>query len=91
MLVTTFASNIARLRAVCLAAQAAGRQVVLAGRAMERALDVARECGYLDGVPETLSLDSFSRLPAKKVLVLATGSQGEARAAMSRIVRDDHR
>ena len=90
MLVTTFASNIARLRAVCLAAQAAGRQVVLAGRAIERALDVARECGYLDGVPEPLSLDSFSRLPAKKVLVLATGSQGEARAAMSRIIRGEH-
>jgi ribonuclease J len=90
VLVTTFASNIARLRAVCLAAQEAGRQVVLAGRAMERSLDVARECGYLDGVPETLSLESFSRLPAQKVLVLATGSQGEARAAMSRIIRGDH-
>jgi ribonuclease J len=90
VLVTTFASNISRLRAVCLAAQAAGRQVVLAGRAMERALAVARECGYLDGVPALLSLDSFSRLPPNKVLVLATGSQGEARAAMSRIIRGDH-
>lgn len=90
VLVTTFASNIARLRAVCLAAQDAGRQVVLAGRAMERSLDVARECGYLDGVPEPLSLEAFSRLPAQKVLVLATGSQGEARAAMSRIIRGEH-
>ena len=64
-----------------------GRRIVLAGRAMERSLEVARECGYLDGVPELLSLDSFARLPAHKILVLATGSQGEARAAMSRIVR----
>jgi ribonuclease J len=90
VLVTTFASNVARLRAVCLAAQAAGRQIVLAGRAMERSLDVARECGYLDGVAELHSLDSFGRLPPNRILVLATGSQGETRAAMSRIVRGDH-
>ena len=90
VLVTTFASNVSRLRSVCLAAEAAGRRIVLAGRAMERALEVARECGYLDGVPELLSLESFSRLPAHKTLVLATGSQGEARAAMSRIVRGEH-
>jgi ribonuclease J len=90
VLVTTFASNVARLRAVCLAADAAGRRIVLAGRAMERTMEVARECGFLDGVPELLSLDSFGRLAPDKVLVLATGSQGEARAAMSRIVRGDH-
>jgi ribonuclease J len=90
VLVTTFASNVSRLRSVCLAAQAAGRQIVLAGRAMERAMDVARECGYLDGVPELLGLDSFSRIPAHRLLILATGSQGEARAAMSRIVRGEH-
>ena len=53
-------------------------------------MEVARECGFLDGVPELLSLDSFGRLAPDKVLVLATGSQGEARAAMSRIVRGDH-
>ncbi|WP_296710814.1 ribonuclease J [Rhodoblastus sp.] len=90
VMVTTFASNVTRLRSVCLAAEAAGRRIVLAGRAMERSLEVARECGYLDGVPELLSLDSFARLPANKVVVLATGSQGEARAAMSRIVRGEH-
>ncbi len=90
VLVTTFASNVARLRAVCLAARDAGREVVLAGRAMERVLLLARECGYLDGAPEFLSPECFARLPAHRVLVLATGSQGEARAAMSRIVRGDH-
>jgi ribonuclease J len=90
VMVTTFASNVARLRAVCLAAEAAGRRIVLAGRAMERSLEVARECGYLEGVPELLGLDSFARLPANKVLVLATGSQGESRAAMARIVRGEH-
>lgn len=90
VLVTTFASNVSRLRAVCLAAEAAGRKVVLAGRAMERAIEVARECGYLDGLPELYGLDSFSRIPAHKTLVLATGSQGESRAAIARIVRGEH-
>ena len=51
---------------------------------------MARECGYLDDVPELLSLESFSRLPADRILILATGSQGEARAAMARIVRGEH-
>ena len=90
VLVTTFASNVSRLRSICLAGIAAGRQIVVAGRAMERALQVARECGYMDGIPDVLSLDSFSRIPAEKVLVLATGSQGESRAAMARIVRGEH-
>ena len=90
VLVTTFASNVARLRAVCLAAQAAGRQVVLAGRAMER----VAECGARMRLSRRRAgpavAGSFSRLPAEKVLVLATGSQGEARAAMSRIIRGEH-
>ena len=90
VMVTTFASNVARLRAICLAAEAAGRRVVLAGRAMERSLEVARECGYLEGVPELLGLDNFARLPANKIVILATGSQGESRAAMARIVRGEH-
>jgi ribonuclease J len=55
VLVTTFASNVSRLRSVCLAAEAAGRRIVLAGRAMERSLEVARECGYLDGVQDRKS------------------------------------
>ncbi len=50
--VTTFASNVARIRAVAEAAQACGREVIAVGRAMDRVIDVARECGYLDGLPE---------------------------------------
>ena len=90
VVVTTFASNVARMRAVALAAEAAGRKVVLVGRAMDRVSMVARECGFLDGVPSFFSADAFSHLPRDQVVVLATGSQGEPRAAIARISEDEH-
>jgi ribonuclease J len=90
VVVTTFASNVARIRAVALAAMATGRSVVLVGRSMDRVTSVARECGYLEGVPDFLSADSFAHLPRDKVVVLATGSQGEKRAAIARMSEDDH-
>ncbi|RDJ24139.1 ribonuclease J [Bosea caraganae] len=88
--VTTFASNVARLRAVAEAAMAAQREVVVVGRAMDRVIDVARECGYLDGIPAFRSADTYGYLPRDKVVALLTGSQGEPRAALSRIASDDH-
>ncbi len=90
VVVTTFASNVARLRAVAMAATAAGRRVVLVGRAMERVVAVARDCGYLDDIPPFLSAEAFPSLPRDEIVVLATGSQGESRAAMARISEDDH-
>lgn len=90
VLVTAFASNVARLRAAAEAGFANGRQVVVMGRAMERVIAVARECGYLSGVPAFLGMDHFDRLPRDKILALATGSQGEPRAAMARIAVDEH-
>ncbi|MFZ1960977.1 MAG: ribonuclease J [Methylovirgula sp.] len=90
VIVTTFASNVARIRAVSQAASAAGRKVVLVGRAMERVVAVARDGGYLEGVNEFLSPDSYSALDRDEVVLLATGSQGERRAAMARISEDDH-
>ncbi len=88
--VTTFASNVARLKAVADAARAADREVVVVGRAMERVSQVARETGYLDGVQSFRSTDVYGHLPQDKVLALCTGSQGEARAALARIANDDH-
>ena len=88
--VTTFASHVGRLRAVADAARAADREVVLIGRAMERVAQVARETGYLDGVQDFRSADSYGYLPPDKVVALCTGSQGEPRAALSRIARDEH-
>ena len=88
--VTTFASNVARLRAVADAAKAAGREVVVVGRAMERVVQVARETGYLDGVQAFRGADLYGHFPPDKVLALCTGSQGEPRAALARIAGDDH-
>ncbi|HEX3858864.1 MAG TPA: ribonuclease J [Pseudolabrys sp.] len=88
--VTTFASNVARLRAVADAARAADREVVVVGRAMERVTQVARETGYLDGVQDFRPVDAYGYLPPNKVVALCTGSQGEPRAALARISADEH-
>ena len=88
--VTTFASNVARIKAVAAAAKAADREVVVVGRAMNRVVQVARETGYLDDVQNFRSTDVYGHLPPDKVLTLCTGSQGEPRAALARIANDDH-
>jgi len=88
--VTTFASNVARLRSVADAAKACDREVVVVGRAMERVVGVARETGYLEGVQEFRGTDTYGYLPPDKVVALCTGSQGEARAALARIAKDEH-
>jgi len=88
--VTTFASNVGRLRAVADAARAAEREVVVIGRAMERVVQVARETGYLDGVQEFRDARLYGHFPPDKVLALCTGSQGEPRAALARIAADNH-
>jgi ribonuclease J len=88
--VTTFASNVARIRSAALAGFAAGREIVVIGRAMERVIQVARETGYLDGVGDFRGTDVYGYLPPDKVLALCTGSQGEPRAALARIALDEH-
>src|SRR5437667_2193634 len=87
--VTTFASNVARIRAVAEAAAACEREVVLVGRAMERVAQVARETGYLDGIRDVRSVQVSGYLPPGKVVALCTGSQGEPRAAPARLPTDD--
>jgi ribonuclease J len=89
--VTTFASNIGRIRAVAEAAAKADRNLVVMGRAMRRAIDVAKECGLLDDLPAFLDQDAYGYLPRDKVVALLTGSQGESRAALARIAAGDHR
>jgi ribonuclease J len=88
--VTTFASHVGRLRSVARAAAACDREVVLVGRSMERIAQVARETGYLEDIRDFRSVDVFGYLPPEKVVALCTGSQGEARAALSRIAEGDH-
>jgi ribonuclease J len=88
--VTTFASNAARLRSVAEGARAAGREVIVVGRAMQRIVQIARETGYFDGVQEFRDIDAYAALPPKKVVALCTGSQGEPRAALARIAEEQH-
>jgi ribonuclease J len=88
--ITTFASNVARIRSVAEAARVCGREVILVGRAMDRVVQVARECGYLDGIPEFRAPEVYGYLPRDKVVALLTGSQGEPRAALARVANDDH-
>ena len=90
VVVTTFASNVSRLKAVADAAAATGRSVIIGGRAMERTIGVARECGYLDGVPPFFSTERYSALDRNRTVLLATGSQGEPRAALARMSQDDY-
>ncbi len=89
--VTTFASNVSRIRSIALAAQAAGREVVVMGRSMRRVIDVAEALGYLKGTPQFLDEEAYGYLPRDKVVALLTGSQGEPRAAMARVAAGDHR
>jgi ribonuclease J len=88
--VTTFASNVARMRSVAQAALACGREVICVGRAMDRVVQVAGEMGMLKGLPPFRSADAYGYLPPNKVVALLTGSQGEPRAALARIARNEH-
>ena len=88
--VACFASNVARLESVMRAAEQHGRRVALAGRSMRRIVEAAKATGYLGGLPPLISENDVGFLPRDEVLVLCTGSQGEPRAALWRIVRDDH-
>ena len=90
VVLTTFASNVGRVISIARAAQKAGRQVVLSGRALHRITGIAKELGMLEGLPPFLDQDQFSKLPREKVVLLCTGSQGEPRAAIARIAREEH-
>ena len=88
--VTTFASNVGRLRSVAEAARAAEREVIVVGRAMDRVSLIARELGLFGNLPDFRPMEAYGYLPPNKVVALCTGSQGEPRAALSRIAEDQH-
>lgn len=90
VVVTTFASNAARLATLGAVAKATGRTLCVAGRSLDRILGVARSVGYLKDFPPTVDFDEAMRLPRDKVMVIATGGQGEARAALARMAADGH-
>ena len=90
VLVTTFASNAARLQTIGRVGRETGRQVCIAGRSLDRILRVAQATGYLKDFPSPISFDEAMRLPRQEVLIIATGGQGEPRAALGRIAGGTH-
>jgi ribonuclease J len=91
VLITTFASNAARVQTLGQVAVATGRQVCVAGRSLDRIIKIAKAAGYLLDFPPTVDFDTAMRLPPKDLMIIATGGQGEARAALSRIAHDSHK
>ena len=90
VVVGCFASNVARLATIAHAARAHDRDVALVGRSLWRMDKAARENGYLADVPRFLTEDEAGYVPRDKILLICTGSQGEPRAALARIARQDH-
>ncbi len=88
--VACFATNVARLETIATAAARNGRDVVLAGRSLQRITEAARENGYMQDVPAFLMEEDAGFLPDDKTLIICTGSQGEPRAALARIAAEDH-
>ncbi len=89
--IACFASNVARLESAAYAAQQNGRAVCLVGRSLWRMTECAKETGYLQDMPPFLEASEAKNIPSHKLLYICTGSQGEPRAALSRIARGDHR
>ncbi|MGN6769651.1 MAG: ribonuclease J [Rhizobiaceae bacterium] len=87
--VTTFSSNVGRIRSVAEAARDAGRKVMVMGRSLKRVIDVASEIGYLEGLPEFMDEDEYGLTPRAELVILCTGSQGEPRAALAKLARDE--
>ena len=83
--VTCFASNVARVESVALAARDAGRTVAVVGRSLRNLDAAARECGYLRGIPSFATEDEANDISDDNLLILVTGSQGEPRSALARI------
>lgn len=88
--VTCFASNVARVESVALAARDAGRSVAVVGRSLRNLEAAARECGYLKDTPPFATEDDVNDIPDDNLLILVTGSQGEPRSALARIAADQH-
>lgn len=91
VVVTTFSSNVGRIRSIAEAARDAGRQVLVLGRSMHRVIAVAEELGYLEDLPPFLAESDYGYIPRENVVVLCTGSQGEGRAALAKLARDEMR
>lgn len=87
--VTTFSSNVGRIRSIAEAARDAGRQCLVLGRSLKRVIDVAGELGYMDGLPPFIGEEDYGFIPRDNLVIICTGSQGEPRAALAKLSRDE--
>jgi len=87
--VTTFSSNVGRVRSIAEAARDTGRQVLILGRSLKRMISVASELGYMEGIPAFVAEEDYGFIPRENLVVICTGSQGEARAALAKLARDE--
>lgn len=90
VVITCFASNIARLDSCVAAAKESGRFVVFVGRSMDTMIDAATAAKYFEAIPHRISIEKAASLPRDQVLYVCTGSQGEPKAALKRIARDNY-
>ena len=90
IVVTSFASNVARMETVFYCAEKVGRQISLVGRSMHRIYKAARQCGYLNNLIEPIDPREAKKIDRKKIVYLCTGSQGEPNGAMMRISNYNH-
>ena len=91
VLVTTFASNVARLQTLGAVAEASNRRLCVAGRSLDRIIEAAQASGYLGDLPDIVDFDTAMNLPRGEVMIIATGGQGEPRAALARIADGSHK
>lgn len=91
LVITTFASNVARLESIGEVAKATGRSLALLGRSMHRILKAGQATGYLQDLPPLVDEKDIDSIPRDKLLIACTGCQGESRAALARIAREEHR
>ena len=87
--IATFSSNVGRIRSIAEAARDTGRQMLVMGRSIKRVIDVATELGYLEGLPPFVSEEEYGYIPRENLVLLCTGSQGEPRAALAKLARDE--
>jgi ribonuclease J len=91
VIVTIFASNIGRIRSICKAAAANDRHVAILGRSLHRMIGAAKDCGYMDDIGDFVEESDIDLIPRDKIVIIATGSQGEPRAQIARVARGDQK
>jgi len=90
IVVTSFASNVARMESIFYCAEKINREISLVGRSMNRIFKAARQCGYLKNIKDPIDPREAKKFPREKIVYLCTGSQGEPMGAMKRIIKGIH-